>query len=244
MGEVPGCNCLKCRGSRLRRSRTPTPPAPADTGAGWSSEVAGILDRFSEALDYPTDRSGERSRTLVGCADLCDLITDYHAQRTARQQAERERDDAAAKFSDLVLERTNIRDLVIQSGKFDLALGGDGAKLLTAAMVQMYRTGGGDNYIECQLVDDKTGERFTVTVQRVLGKTAHELRTAAEAQRDAAITLAEEAAEMLEQVCGMTRCRDGCRHAESFRARLATLRGEGTDAARLQRTTDPREVAR
>ena len=100
----------------------------------------------------------------------------------------------------LVKERDEARDALVglkslhaEDGRVDAKFAGEFVKAFSAGFVQMYRDSGAKNYLDIKFVDRTTGETFTVTVQRDLGKTAHALRTEAEAERDAATARADKA---------------------------------------------------
>jgi hypothetical protein len=49
--------------------------------------------------------------------------------------------------------------------------GGPAVKFFAGVMVGWFKETGGKNYVVCDLNDPKTGERYTVTMQRAGGKT-------------------------------------------------------------------------
>jgi hypothetical protein len=93
--------------------------------------------------------------------------------------------DAEQRLDDWIGGRIDIHELVVKNGQFNAKLGGEGPTILATALVELYRTGGGANYLEMLVGDPKNGERFAVTVQRVEGKTPHECRAEAEAKASA-----------------------------------------------------------
>lgn len=146
-------------------------------------------DCFDDEIDARLSKSlraeGERLRahgggsiTYVERCDSCETFRQRMIAEKARaEKAERERDEANAAIM-------NIRELHFKDGNLDAAVGGEGATAIAMTLVGFYKAQGGANYVEMQLADKNTGERYTVTVQRVAGKTPHELRTAAEARAE------------------------------------------------------------
>lgn len=148
---------------------TPAAPAPLEE-EDESDEWSALMD-YREAVEaaerYPhPDKDAERAEAGMRVLRLFDA---------ARARAER----AEAMNADLIAGRVDIHELTAKSGAFDLKLGGDGAKAVCAAFIEMFRTGGGQNYLTMTFHDPKTSELFDVTVQRVGGLTpAQKLATA------------------------------------------------------------------
>lgn len=140
----------------------------------------------------------------------CGWRKDYEREKARADAAEKERDEANAAL-------VNIREMHFENGALDVAFSGDGATAIAMVLVAFYKEHGGENYVEMQLADKTTGERYTVTIQRVAGKTPHELRDAAEASRDRLAAALREIAEDDPD--------DGCRQGHATLA-AAALKGE------------------
>ncbi len=111
---------------------------------------------------------------------------DARTLRTERDSLRQERDEARDAL-------VGLKSLHAEDGRVDAKFAGEFVKAFSAGFVQMYRDSGAKNYLDIKFVDRTTGETYTVTVQRDLGKTAHALRTEAEAERDAATARADKA---------------------------------------------------
>jgi hypothetical protein len=131
--------------------------------------------------------------------------------------------------AELVAGRIDIREMVIKNGQFNVKLGGDGPTVLACALVEMYRTSEATNYLEMGVADPKTGERFAVTVQRLDGKTPHELRREAEEARDAAVGVAARAVPMVHEMADAFTDDEWSRY-ESLRNALEQITKTGVPA--------------
>jgi cell division septum initiation protein DivIVA len=105
-------------------------------------------------------------------------------QRIAELEGEVERQREIA--ADAVAGGTRILDIAIENGGLSLSLEGGGAQLLAEILAKQYADSEAVNYLQLSFTSQHSapGEAFVVTVQRVAGKTAHELRAEAEADRD------------------------------------------------------------
>lgn len=127
------------------------------------------------------EREVERLRKLLSLdpngAELARIYDGWTESMARAEKAERERDEAKAQL-------LAVKEFSFKDGDFDAAFVGEGAAAIAMTLIGFYREQKGENYVEMQFGDKKTGERFTVTVQRVAGKTPHELRSAAEARAE------------------------------------------------------------
>jgi hypothetical protein len=98
------------------------------------------------------------------------------------REVERQREIAA----DAVAGGTRILDIAMENGGLSLSLEGGGAQLLAEILAKQYADSAAVNYLQLSFTSQHSapGESFVVTVQRVAGKTAHELRAEAEAELD------------------------------------------------------------
>jgi hypothetical protein len=78
----------------------------------------------------------------------------------------------------------NIVALNVRDGGLDMALEGTSCRLFAESFASEFQRGGGVNYLECRFTSQEVmpGEAFVVTVQRVNGKTPHQLRADAESE--------------------------------------------------------------
>ena len=83
-----------------------------------------------------------------------------------------------------VVSETMLRDLSIRGGSIHASFEGGAMHLLVDAFVEQFVESGATNYLEMQFHSNVTGP-LVVTLQRVNGKTAHQLRAEAEKERDA-----------------------------------------------------------
>ena len=77
-----------------------------------------------------------------------------------------------------------LRDLSVGNGFINAIFEGGAVQLMVDALVDQFLESGASNYIEMQFHSEATGP-LVVTLQRVNGKTPHQLRAEAEQERDA-----------------------------------------------------------
>jgi hypothetical protein len=79
---------------------------------------------------------------------------------------------------------TVIHGLHIDSDGLYMGVSGEAPRVMAEMMADQFKRGGGINYIEMRFESKEVcpGEWFVVTVQKVGGQTAHQLRAAAEAE--------------------------------------------------------------
>ena len=102
----------------------------------------------------------------------------------------RERDDLRAENDELrkalaqkVTSETMLRDLSVGNGSINAAFEGGAVHLLVDSLATQFVESGAHNYIEMQFHSEATGP-LLLTLQRVNGKTPHQLRAEAEKERD------------------------------------------------------------
>ncbi len=161
-GECVSGGCAVC---------APRAPGAAEPETGWLT----IPEDEASVLVAGHKMHGS------GFSRLHLAVGEMIAQRSRALSAERERDELSEKWAAQVAGDTTIERLVIESGRFELDMSGDGPRVLSAALIQLYRSGGGHNYLEMHMMDTEKNEQFAVTVQRVGGVTPHQARVAAEA---------------------------------------------------------------
>lgn len=123
-------------------------------------------------------------------ADFCDGNVLYHpAAALIRKQAERiaELEAENGKFRDGLAkglsEKTMLTELAMRNGGLYAGIEGGAAAVLASAFAEQFTSSGGINYVEVSFTHPKTGP-LIVTLQRTQGKTPHQLRDEAEAERD------------------------------------------------------------
>jgi hypothetical protein len=87
-------------------------------------------------------------------------------------------------LSEKVISQTMLRDLSIGSSGINATFEGGAAHLLADAFAEQFVESDATNYLEMHLHSNVTGP-LIVTLQRHHGKTPHQLRAEAEAERDA-----------------------------------------------------------
>jgi hypothetical protein len=130
-------------------------------------------------------RSVYLRQTMITYAhDFAEQVAGPLRERVAEldREVERQREIAA----DAVAGGTRILDIAMENGGLSLSLEGGGAQLLAEILAKQYADSAAVNYLQLSFTSQHSapGESFVVTVQRVAGKTAHELRAEAEAELD------------------------------------------------------------
>lgn len=80
-------------------------------------------------------------------------------------------------------EKTMLTELAMRNGGLYAGIEGGAAAVLASAFAEQFTSSGGVNYVEVSFMHPATGP-ICVTLQRVQGKTPHQLRREAEAERD------------------------------------------------------------
>lgn len=126
-----------------------------------------------------TDRNIELSR------ELTDAIARAEKAETERDTAAHLKDEALAELQRLC--DPTLKDMRLENGKLDLSLSGPAVERIAAVVAEHFRALPAQNYIELSLRErEPPNDRFVVSVQRMQGKSPHELRRKAEAERDEA----------------------------------------------------------
>jgi hypothetical protein len=186
-------------------SSVPLPEPVDDVRVTWRGET-----EFLRAEDdYYTANQMHAHAAAVSAAECAPLIEEIEALRQDGSKLTAERDalrDAVAKN---VTDATMLTGLTTGGDGLTVGLQGGAASLLAEMLAEQYKGSGAVNYLQLSFESRVTlpGEAFIVTVQRVAGKTPHQLRAEAEAERDALRQYLEAAQ----------------RRAESLRERVAVL---------------------
>lgn len=100
------------------------------------------------------------------------------------EAAEKENKVLREALAEKVTSETMLRDLSVRNGSIHARFEGGAVHLLVDAFAGQFSESGAENYLEMHFHSPATGPLVT-TVQRVNGKTPHQLREAAEKERDA-----------------------------------------------------------
>ena len=87
-------------------------------------------------------------------------------------------------FAQKVTSETILRDLNVGNGSINASFEGGAIRLFVDAFANQFVESGAANYLEMQFHSEATGP-LVATLQRVNGKTSHQLRAEAEQERDA-----------------------------------------------------------
>lgn len=113
----------------------------------------------------------------------------YATTDSGRARGELEAENAALRehLAKRVIDETFITEVAMTGGSLSAGLEGGAARLMAEMLAEQIEESGAVNYIEASFTSKhiKPGEQYVVTVQKCSGKTPHELRLAAEADRDA-----------------------------------------------------------
>lgn len=160
--------------------RTTGPLTAAMRAAPATATEAEIMRRNIDrsacdaALDAELGKAGEPAPVVTEASSQTERDLLIFARDTAR----RERDSLAAKLAEAEKEVERLRG---GAGAGTLP---EFAQMLAGAARGWLNDAGADNYVEVTL--GNAAERFAVCVQRVEGKTPHEMRVEAERERDEA----------------------------------------------------------
>ncbi len=112
----------------------------------------------------------------------------YATTDTGRSRAAIEAENAELReqLAKRVIDETFITGIAMTGGSLNAGLEGGAARLMAEMLAEQVEESGAVNYIEAHFASKhiKPGERYAVTIQKCSGKTPHELRLAAEADRD------------------------------------------------------------
>ncbi len=138
-----------------------------------SQDLAAAVARLTDAL------ASDRPKHWMDADDVRTLLDGL-------AETQRERDQALAAVGDQVAASTLLTGMAVRNGGVDVGFQGGAAQLMAELFAQEFKDGQGINYIEMRFTSQHAmpGESFLVTVQRLAGKTAHDLRLQAEAERD------------------------------------------------------------
>ena len=109
---------------------------------------------------------------------------EWHALSDRLEAAENENAKLRIALVEKVTSETILRDLSVRNGSINATFEGGAIQLMVEALATQFVESGAANYIEMQFHSEATGP-LLFTLQRVDGKTPHQLRAEAEQERDA-----------------------------------------------------------
>ena len=115
------------------------------------------------------------------CTGISTVTLESAANTIERLRSENEQLRQA--LAEKTVNETMLRDLSIKNGSLNASFEGGAAHLLADAFADQFIESGATNYLEVHLSSKETGP-IVVTLQRINGKTPHQLRAEAERERD------------------------------------------------------------
>lgn len=94
----------------------------------------------------------------------------------------------------------SIESLTMKNGKLDISLRSRLVSILAQGFFDMLQEVDAENYVECSFWHEPSKQALAVTAKRYKGKSPHELRMIAEAERDKAIAERDKAIAEKEQI--------------------------------------------
>ena len=94
----------------------------------------------------------------------------------------------------------SIESLVMKDGKLDITLRSRLVSILAQGFFDMLQELDAENYVECSFWHEPSKQAFALTAKRYKGKSPHQLRMIAEAERDEAIAARDKAIAEKEQL--------------------------------------------
>ncbi len=117
-------------------------------------------------------------------ADKATLQQMMYSLKDRLEVAENENAKLRIALAEKVTSETMLRDLSVGNGSINATFEGGAIQLMVDALATQFVESGASNYIEMQFHSEATGP-LVATLQRVNGKTPHQLRAEAEQERDA-----------------------------------------------------------
>ena len=155
-----------------------------------------LADQFVESGSSNYIEMQLHSKTAISLLFTLQRV-DGKTPHQLREEAEKERDvlraDLAAAekeniklreaLAEKVTSETVLRDLSVGNGSINASFEGGAVHLFVDSLANQFVESGAANYLEMQFHSEATGP-LLLTLQRVNGKTPHQLRTEAEKERD------------------------------------------------------------
>lgn len=116
------------------------------------------------------------------CTGISTVTLESAAKTIERLRSENE--NLRKALAEKAVSQTMLRELSVGNGSINAAFEGGAAHLLADAFADQFLESEATNYLEVHLHSAATGP-LVVTLQRVNGKTPHQLRAEAEKERDA-----------------------------------------------------------
>ena len=145
-----------------------------------NSVINSLLDRLEEA-EKERDNA---NAAAVGVALKAEMLeAERDTLRDRLETAEKENIKLREALAEKVTSETVLRDLSVGNGSINASFEGGAVHLFVDSLANQFVESGAANYLEMQFHSEATGP-LLLTLQRVNGKTPHQLRTEAEKERD------------------------------------------------------------
>ena len=170
---------------RLAQAATPGPwyatgkltrYVEARIDGGLIQEVAACGPTKADGGYGPQQEANARLIAAANPAVISELLDRLEA-------AENENAKLHIALAEKITSETTLRDLRVVNGSINATFEGGAVQLMVDALADQFVESGASNYIEMQFHSKATGP-LLFTLQRVNGKTPHQLRTEAEKERD------------------------------------------------------------
>ena len=138
-----------------------------------------------------------------------DAADEIERLRASLEVAEKENAKLRIALAEKVTSEATLRDLNFGNGFINATFEGGAIQHMVDALATQFVESGAANYIEMQFHSEATGP-LLFTLQRVDGKTPHQLRAEAEQERD----------------WHAERCEDAMNECDALRARIAEMEGQ------------------
>ena len=171
---------------RLAQAATPGPWKMLPVGDG--RQKFAVADSEFLSILTVTDEGGATFGTVRDDADAKFIAAANPAAISELldrlEAAENENAKLRIALAEKVTSETTLRDLSVGNGSINATFEGGAVQLMVDALADQFVESGAPNYIEMQFHSKATGP-LLFTLQRVDGKTPHQLRAEAEQERDA-----------------------------------------------------------
>ena len=159
-----------------------------------------------EVMDALVNRLEKWESVFGHLGEPDEVGNEWHALSDRLEAAENENAKLRIALAEKVTSETILRDLSVGNGSINATFEGGAVQLMVDALATQFVESGAANYIEMQFHSEATGP-LLFTLQRVDGKTPHQLRAEAEQERD----------------WHAERCEDAMNECDTLRARIAEM---------------------
>ena len=172
------------------------------TPGPWFSDARGNIWRrpLSDLYENGGSVAGDKPIAFVFVGWRGEGVTGYPVENNARliaaanpatiselldrlEAAEKENVKLREALAEKVTSETMLRDLSVGNGSINASFEGGAVHLFVDSLANQFVESGAANYLEMRFHSEATGP-LLLTLQRVNGKTPHQLRTDAEKERD------------------------------------------------------------